>query len=249
MKKILSLIMGIGSLGILASCSGPTSHSELAMPANRSEAYQLGHKAGPRGFRTIILDAGHGGKDSGAAQYGMQEKQLALDVVRRVQGKLSGQFRVQLIRSGDQFIDLDQRVVMANRFPDAVLVSVHFNSGPSSLVGAETFYWRVDSYGLATKLQRELSRVTPADNSRGLVRRRLRLTRNPTLPCVLVECGYMSNPQEASLIKQSGYRDRLAEAIASALRDQASQGDGNIGPLPPPRSDPPSKASDPRDSP
>jgi N-acetylmuramoyl-L-alanine amidase len=249
MKQMVSHLICVCSLALLASCSNSSHSSGLATPANRSQAFALGHKAGPRGFRTVILDAGHGGKDSGAVQNGLQEKQLALDVVRRVQARLGGEFKVRLLRSGDQFIDLDQRVVMANRFPDAVLVSVHFNSGPSSLIGAETFYWRVDSYGLATRLQRELSHVTPADNSRGLVRRRLRLTRNPTLPSVLVECGYLSNAKEARLIAQASYRDRLADAIANALRDQARQGDGNIGPLPEPRWDPPSKASDPRDSP
>jgi N-acetylmuramoyl-L-alanine amidase len=234
--------LGLGLLLLLASCSGPG----VSGPTG-GVAWQLGHKPGPRGFRTVVLDAGHGGSDSGAVKNGLTEKNVALDVVRRVQARLSGQFRVVLIRSGDEFVDLDQRVVDASRQRDAVLVSVHFNAGSSGLAGAETFYWRVDSYGLATRLQRAIASVTPRDNSRGMVRRRLRLTRNPTIPSVLVECGYLSNSSEAALIRQAGYRQRLADAIAYAITAQAREGDGNIGPLPPPLWDPPSKGSDVRD--
>ncbi|MBL9117680.1 MAG: N-acetylmuramoyl-L-alanine amidase [Verrucomicrobiaceae bacterium] len=210
-------------------------------------AKSLGHKPGPRGFRTVVLDAGHGGSDSGAVRNGIREKDVALDVVRRVEQKLGNAFRVKVVRNGDYFVDLDDRVNRASRSGDAVLVSVHFNSGPSSLSGVETYYWRVDSFGLASRLHRAVGSVTPRDNNRGLVRRRLRLTRNPTIPCVLIECGYLSNRSEAALIRQASYRDRLAYAIAYAISAQASEGDGNIGPLPPPRWDPPSRGTDARD--
>lgn len=232
----LSLLAGLGTL---SSCTST---------AFRNQSDLLGHRPGPKGFRTVILDAGHGGKDDGAIRNDLREKDMALDVVRRVQDKLSGSFRVRLLRSNDTFVDLDDRVSRASRTRDAVLVSIHFNSGPRTLAGAESYYWRVDSYGLARRLQQSLSAVTPGRNSRGLTRRRLRLTRNPTIPCVLVECGYLSNAREASLIRQAAYRDRLADAIASALRAQAHYGDGNIGSLPPARWDPPSKGTDARDS-
>jgi N-acetylmuramoyl-L-alanine amidase len=241
----------LAGLSALSSCGidprGGTSVGG-AQPRRGSQADLLGHKPGPRGFRTVILDAGHGGQDSGAVQNGLREKDLTLDIVQRVRQLLSNSFSMVLMRRGDEFIDLDERVVRASRYDDAVLVSVHFNSGPSHLAGIETFYWRVDSYGLATRMQRALSSVVPRQACRGLVRRRLRLTRNPTIPCVLVEGGYLSNGAEANLLRQAGYRDRLARAIAGALQAQAAQGDGNIGPLPPPRWDPPSRPTDARDS-
>ena len=237
------LSFGLAASLALTSCSSPGSSFGYT-----GSASALGHKPGPRGFRTVILDAGHGGSDSGAVKNGIREKDAALDVARRVEQKLGRSFRVKLIRNGDYFVDLDERVNRASRSGDAVLVSVHFNSGPSSLSGVETFYWRVDSYGLATRLHRAVGAITPRDNGRGLVRRRLRLTRNPTIPSVLIECGYLSNRSEASLIRQAGYRDRLASAIAYAIAAQSREGDGNIGPLPPPRWDPPSRGTDARDS-
>jgi N-acetylmuramoyl-L-alanine amidase len=223
---------------LLAACSSPPSQTSSS---------KLGHKPGPRNFSTVVLDAGHGGKDSGAVRNGLREKDLALDMVRRIQSKLQGSFRVKQMRSGDSFVDLDRRASSASSYGNAVLVSVHFNAGPSRLSGPETFYWRVDSYGLARRLQSAMKSVSPGSNSRGLVRRRLRLTRNPTLPCVLIECGYLSNRGEAASIRSESYRDRLAAAIASAIKDQSRLGDGAVT-LPSPRWDPPSKGSDARDS-
>lgn len=208
---------------------------------------EWGHRPGPRGFSTVILDAGHGGKDSGAVSphTGHKEKDLTLDLVRRVQSQLSGSVRTVLLRDSDVFVDLDDRVDEVNRFEDAVLVSIHFNSGPRRIAGPEVYYWRVDSYTLAKRIQSALDAVVPFDSgNRGQVRRRLRLTRNPDLPSVLVECGYLSNASEAGVIASPAYRDRLARAIAGAILAQRAQGDGSLGPLPKPLFQPPSRPTD-----
>lgn len=220
---------------LLASC---------ATPGGRDE---WGHRPGPKGFKTVILDAGHGGKDPGAISRhtGQEEKDLTLDMARRIRSELGGSFRTILMRHDDEFIDLDERVVRANRHGDAVLVSIHFNSGPSHIRGPETYYWRVDSHGLAVRLQRAMSAASPAEQgNRGLVRRRLRLTRNPQIPCVLIEGGYLSHPVESRLIADPAYRQKLAAAIAQAIRAQAAHGDAGTGPLPRPIYAPPSRPSD-----
>lgn len=227
------------SVFLLNSCAGPGSrgHSDL------------GNRPGPRGFRTVVIDAGHGGKDPGAISRitGNREKDLTIDVARRVAGHLGSGFGVGYIRGGDEFVDLDDRVRRANGCGD-VLVSIHFNSGPSSLRGPETFYWRVDSYSLAKRIQQHLAAAIPGESgNRGLVRRRLRLTRNPSIPCVLVECGYLSNPAEARLCATPAYRDRLARAIADAIREQSARGDAGMGPLPRHIDAPPSRATDARE--
>jgi N-acetylmuramoyl-L-alanine amidase len=193
------------------------------------------------------LDAGHGGKDNGAtsAVTGQREKDLTLDMVKRIRAELGGGFRTILMRSDDTFVDLDDRVVRANRHGDAVLISMHFNSGPSPVRGPETYYWRVDSHGLAVRLQRAMEGTSPAEESnRGLVRRRLRLTRNPEIPCVLLEGGYLSNSAEARLVADPGYRQALAKSIAHAIRQQAAHGDTGTGPLPEPINAPPSRPTD-----
>jgi len=148
----------------------------------------LGHTAGPKNFRTVIIDAGHGGHDSGASVAGVKEKTLALDVAHRLQKKLKGSFKTILVRKKDTFVSLDGRVNFSNKFDDAVLVSIHLNHlNTKSVRGPETYYFRVDSYSLAKRMQRAMEAISPRENARGLVRRRLRLTRNPQIPCVLVE--------------------------------------------------------------
>lgn len=240
MPSLRSLPLCIASAALVASCAAPRS-------ASSSGRDEWGHRPGPKDFRTVIIDAGHGGRDSGAVSKstGQKEKDLTLDMARRIQAKLSGNFRTILMRSDDTFIDLDERVIRANRHGDAILISMHFNSGPSAIRGPETYYWRVDSHGLAVRFQQAMSSVSPGEaGNRGLVRRRLRLTRNPEIPCVLLEGGYLSHPAESRLIAEPAYRDRLASAIASAIRTQASIGDTGTGPLPRPIYAPPSRPTD-----
>lgn len=229
---------------LLNSCGSDSSTATTTGSYGRDE---WGHRPGPKGFRTVILDAGHGGQDSGAVSRntGQKEKDLALDTVKRIRAELGSSFKTVLMRHGDEFIDLDDRVVRANKYPDAILVTVHYNSSASHIRGPETYYWRVDSHGLAVRCQRAMAQVSPAENSnRGLVRRRLRLTRNPEIPCLLLELGYLSNTAEAQLVATPAYRQKMAAAIASAIRTQAAVGDAGTGPLPPPLYAPPSRPTD-----
>lgn len=232
-----------GVFVLLASACAPSGGG----PATSWKRDYWGHRPGPKGFTTVILDAGHGGKDPGAISRhtGAREKDLALDTVKRVQSKLRGKVNVVLMRSSDEFVDLDDRVARASRKDGTILVSIHYNSGASSMRGPELYWWRVDSWGLATRLQRNLEAAVPSESgNRGQVRRRLRLTRNPNVPSVLVECGYLSNPAEARMCNSAGYRDKLASAIAGAILDQQRQGDPP-GSLPRPINAPPSRPTDP----
>ena len=96
-----------------------------------------------RTFTTVVVDAGHGGKDNGAfRRFGGAEKNATLDVATRLAAKLrESQFRVVMTRSGDVFIPLDERAAISNRQSNAVFVSVHFNdSGRRGIRGFETYY-------------------------------------------------------------------------------------------------------------
>ncbi|MCU0776366.1 MAG: N-acetylmuramoyl-L-alanine amidase [Akkermansiaceae bacterium] len=228
------------ALLLMASCAAPSARHSTGRD-------EWGHRPGPKGFRTVILDAGHGGHDPGAVSRhtGQAEKDLTLDMAKRIRSELGTDFRTILMRSDDSFIDLDDRVMRANRDGDAILVSIHFNSGPSHIRGPETYYWRVDSHGLAVRMQRAMTHASPAESgNRGLVRRRLRLTRNPQIPCVLIECGYLSHPAESRLCASPDYRHKLASSIAGVIRTQAASGDAGTGPLPRPIYAPPSRPTD-----
>lgn len=238
--RFLSLA-ALPALLLFASCSGPATGA-----GNSLKPDEWGHRPGPKGFDTVIIDAGHGGQDPGAVAHGVREKDLALDTAKRLQRHLSGKIRTKLLRGGDEFIDLDVRAARASGKSGAILISLHYNSGGAGVRGPETYYWRVDSHGLATRIQRSMVAVSPSESgNRGMVRRRLRLTRNPDVPCVLAEIGYLSNAAEARLCAAPAYREKMAAALAKAILDQQANGDAGTGPLPKPIYAPPSRPTDP----
>ncbi len=202
----------------------------------------------PGGFNTVVVDPGHGGKDSGGRGNGLVEKELTLETAKLLQSDLRAYgFRVVMTRTDDRFYLLDERVAMANgqRGNNAVLVSVHYDASGRSGNGCTTFYWRTDSHGLAVRVQQALVAETGLGNV-GVVRRRLRLTRNPDVPCLLVECGYMTNKADAARISQPAFRARIAAGIAKGLREQLDRGDAGI-PSVPELNEPLSQASDRRE--
>lgn len=189
----------------------------------------------PGGFSTVVIDAGHGGRDNGGrARSGLMEKTVALDTAQRLRPLLQrAGLRTVMTRSGDSFIELDQRVDIANRYSNAVLVSVHYNASPSrDPDGAETFFWRPDSYGLAARVENQLAARTGMAR-RGATRRVLRLTRNPRIPAILCECGFLTNAGEASRIADGAFRQQVAEAIAAGIVEQRERGDAGASVLPP----------------
>lgn len=247
MRPFLKSTIGVFLIALLASCAAQPNTRPTVSSSGRDE---YGHRPGPKGFKTVIIDAGHGGKDSGAVSpsTGLKEKDLALDTAKRIANDLSRDFKVVMMRGDDTFVELDDRVALANQYGGAILVSIHYNSGPSGIRGPETYYWRVDSHGLAVRCQQAMNKACPQENgSRGMVRRRIRLTRNPEIPCLLLEGGYLSNVAESRVIADASYRQKLANAIASAIRTQAAIGDAGTGPLPLPINAPPSRPTDARE--
>ncbi len=235
---LLTALVGLSSCSPMVESGGANKQS--------LQRDSWGHRPGPQGFTTVIIDAGHGGHDSGAIGHGAMEKSLAMDTALRLKRKLSSQFKVVMLRSDDRFIDLDERVKLVNGYSSAVLVSLHYNSSRSSYIrGPETYYWRVDSHGLAARIQQNMEQVAGGRYSgQGKKRRRLRLTRNPKIPCVLVEFGYLSNAVDARLVKSASYRDRLASAVAGAIITQRNIGDAGTGVLPRPLYQPLSRPTD-----
>jgi N-acetylmuramoyl-L-alanine amidase len=142
MPRFSASLLSLALLALLTSCTTSPVSVGKKISTTRDT---WGHRAGARGFSTVVLDAGHGGRDAGATSRstGQREKDLALDMVQRVQRELRGSVRTVLTRNSDRFVELDDRVRIANGTNDAVLVSIHFNSGRSNLAGPEVFYWRV----------------------------------------------------------------------------------------------------------
>ena len=195
--------------------------------------------AGAGHFSTVVIDPGHGGKDSGGvsgrgAPIFLREKDLTLDTAKRVRDELRrAGLKTVMVRGDDHFVELDDRVRFANRQgPGAVLVSIHYDAVSNhAMHGAKTFFWRADSHGLATRIQQQLVAATDEANL-GVIRRRLRLTRNPEIPCVLCECAYVTNPAEAQKVATASYRQRIAHGIAQGILEEHKLGDSGIPPVP-----------------
>ncbi len=193
---------------------------------------------GPGSFSTVVVDAGHGGHDSGERPPGpgrQPEKDFALDTALRLAALLrEAGLKTVLTRSDDTFVELDNRVAIVDRQgSDAILVSIHYNaSGSSGPRGIETYFWRPDSQGLATRVQRNILSETGQLNH-GVIRRVLRLTHNPREPSILCECGYLTNGTDYALATNADYRQKVAEGIADGIVEQHEKGDADIQKLPP----------------
>lgn len=173
-------------------------------------------------FGTVVVDAGHGGKDSGAfRRYGGAEKLATLDVAKRLERKLrESQLKTVMTRSSDVFISLDERVAIENRQKNSIFVSVHFNdSRKRGIHGYETYYHSSDSRELADRIQSKLMTI-PHSANRGVHTANFRVLRLAAYPAVLVECGFLSNRREGGQARDEEYRELLADRIAEAIVEQ-----------------------------
>lgn len=173
-------------------------------------------------FTTVVVDAGHGGKDSGAyRRYGPPEKVVALDVAQRLDRKLrESQVKTVMTRDSDVFIPLNERVAIENKQKNAVFVSIHFNDSRTRRArGFETYYHSGVSFDLASRIQQKLMTIPNSANG-GVHTANFRVLRLASCPAVLVECGYLSNRAEANEARDSAYRELLADRIAEAIVEQ-----------------------------
>ncbi|MCB1224960.1 MAG: N-acetylmuramoyl-L-alanine amidase [Verrucomicrobiales bacterium] len=170
-------------------------------------------------FDTVILDAGHGGHDRGAAIGYVYEKHLALDTARRVEQILRREgLKVVMTRSRDVFISLPGRAATGNRYRNAIFVSVHYNYNRSgSGNGVETYYYHSSSRTLASYVQAYLVQRTRMSN-RGVKSASFHVIRETTRnPAILVECGFVSNSSERARMMTGEFRARIAEGIAQGI--------------------------------
>jgi N-acetylmuramoyl-L-alanine amidase len=200
----------------------------------------------PERVETVILDPGHGGSDNGASSSWGSEKAFTLDVALAARKDLiRAGYRVEMTRVTDKAVSLEERVSIANRFPRAVFVSIHFNSSAGG-AGVESFALAPE--GVTSNLSTEhhvsaadvarqpgnaqdgqnialtasihatvLSRLGAFD--RGVKHARFHVLRDVKIPAVLVEGGFISHPDEGSRIATSYYRQRLGGAIALGIQN------------------------------
>lgn len=197
----------------------------------------------------LILDAGHGGEDGGAVSCtGVPESQINLSITLKTE-QLLGLYGVvpELIRREDISLhspdaatlrqkktsDLHNRVNRIEETEGAVLISVHQNNFPkANYHGAQVFYRESqESQELASILQEKLRRVDP-ENERapGKISEKVYLMKHIHCPAALIECGFLSNPEEEARLRDTGYQSCLAACIVGGwLEFQQMYGGGASG--------------------
>ncbi len=174
--------------------------------------------------RIIVIDAGHGGKDPGTLKNNLTEKEIVLKVSKLVEGKLKNAgAKVLTTRSSDAYLTLEQRTDYAKKHYAEAFVSIHVNSaGSTSAKGSEVYYDSstnpnaTESRLLANKIQENL--VKGANMSdRGVKDQRFYVIRNNNVAAVLVELGFITNPDDFKKLSSEQYMELYAEAIYQGL--------------------------------
>ena len=202
----------------------------------------------PKGFekghysKTIFLDPGHGGRDSGAYYYGIAEKDLNLQVSRKLRKRLE-ELGYTVLTSRDSDVDVDfvtERSRMVNKTNADFFISIHFNATGNDTtlnLGIQTYsyeedadypskinqYWHnnpdrmSESNRLAADLHSSLLTETGARDA-GLLQATFAVLRETAKPAVLLELGYMDNSEENQRIRSDQYQDKLVEGIIKGIQ-------------------------------
>ena len=173
----------------------------------------------------IILDAGHGGHDVGAKVPYLKEKKLALFTTLLTKKYLDEMgYKVILTRAHDAYVPLQKRVHLAEKVKADLFVSIHYNASKNKEAkGIEVYYCHTDSQGkvkasrsLAAKVLSNLVATTEA-SSRGVKGAKFHVIRETQMPSILVEAGFITNPDECLLLKSRAYVEKIAKGIATGI--------------------------------
>ena len=213
-------------------------------------------------LQTMVIDAGHGGEDAGArGPGGAEEKQVTLDVARRLRGLIESRLgiRVILTRDDDRLLALDDRAAVANNSKADLFLSLHANASPVAAVrGAEVLHLRLDRDGEEALRNAETSavmlpvlggatrsidairwdlaqarhiaasaafgalleedlRAVARMSARSRHEAPLRVLTSVNMPAALIEMGYLTNPEEARLLRSEEYQASLAQGVYNAI--------------------------------
>jgi len=172
---------------------------------------------------TVVIDAGHGGKDPGARSVlGFYEKDInlsvALDVARLLEQR---GLMVKLTRTDDYFVELEDRAAMANSIDADLFVSIHSDSFPNNTRRGFTVYVANAASSSSRRAASAIARSMSGTglNSFGVQTANYHVLTDTRGPAVLVELGYLSNRSEAALLRSASFQDRLAAAVADGISD------------------------------
>jgi len=187
----------------------------LALPALATVAGGIG------AFETVVIDPGHGGNDEGTEWRQVSEKELTLSVARRLERILRARnIDTALTRHSDCYVSLEERAEIANRFPDSLLLSIHFNgSRLQEISGFEVYSFRESpsSRAIAGSIQQAFIESLPSRDRGIRDDQDYAVLVRSAGSAVLVECGFISNKTEAARLSSPEGQQALAEALALGI--------------------------------
>ncbi|WP_201456815.1 N-acetylmuramoyl-L-alanine amidase [Chlamydia sp. 17-3921] len=188
-----------------------------------------------RRSEVIFIDPGHGGKDQGSASKELhyEEKSLVLSISLYVQSYLKRMgYKPVLTRSSDVYVDLAKRVALANQEKADVFVSIHCNySSNSEAYGTEVYFYNGKNSSISRSCRSETlgkdvltaMKKNGSLKSRGTRTGNFAVIRETTMPAILVETGFLSNPRERTSLLDARYRMHLAKGIAEGIHNFLSK--------------------------
>lgn len=170
----------------------------------------------------IVVDAGHGGKDPGTlGASGNHENDYNLAVANRVVELLKQypEFQVVPTRTTDVFLELSERVAIANEQDADLFLSIHANAfAKPTTGGTETFYYNANSKTLAQVVHKHLQGATKFPD-RGVKATGFYVIKHTKMPAVLTETGFLSNPAENAQLTSPAFQEKIAKALVAAIRE------------------------------
>lgn len=177
-----------------------------------------------KGNKKVVLDPGHGGADYGAIRAGINEKDINLDVAKRVESILTSKgVSVAMTRDRDETVSLQERTVFTDNKKPNIFVSIHVNSSTGTqATGLETHYYHPESIELAKVVHTQLAACVKSPD-RGLFKSRFYVINHTSVPAILVEIGFISNDRERAELVSEQRKQQTAKAIADGILIYLSQ--------------------------
>lgn len=172
-------------------------------------------------MKTIVIDAGHGGKDPGAVNGEHKEAIYALEIAKKAGALLSARgHKILYTRTDDVFVSLEDRAAFSNQNNANIFISVHCNSAANKTAkGVETYHYKgADqiSKSIAEKIQKHLVKNTQ-DTNRGVKEQTYYVLRKTKAKAALVEVGFISHDPTAAKLATENYQNKIAQAIAAGI--------------------------------
>lgn len=222
----LKISLGNGKTGWVASWLTTNSKATATNSTSTSASTNVVATSAPKktslqslaGFN-IVIDAGHGGRDSGAIGIdGTYEKDIVANTASQVASTLRAYGATVIeTRNSDYYLSLDQRIAISNSYHTHAFISIHYNAFPvMSAQGLNTFYSGSEGRNLASNVHASLASTLPLNN-RGIVPANYKVLQRTSAPAILLELGFLTSPYDMSVIRSDGHEQQVAEAVANGL--------------------------------